>query len=255
MSVTERSTVWRASRKTGVARFVFPAGFGGCSDDRIRRYRRPRWHTSSARRDPRSRRNRRRTHTEHNSATTIPGGSGRVSLRRHTVHARRAPMIPRQRFAATLLDCAATSSAAWLSDGGVEPIANVADQVEPATSPDRPITMTAPAFVADCVTRTRSALTSASRLAGVGSPMTTVREEVKMFRTGRIARNGHVVSTWLRELRLPPPERRAARAERAAERQMRRERDSQRTAERRAAAAAAERGRQENKTGFGGYSG
>jgi len=76
-----------------------------------------------------------------------------------------------------------------------------------------------------------------------------------MFRTGRVARKGRVVTTWLRELRLPPPERRAARAERAAEHHMRRERDSQHTAERRAAAAAAERGRQENKTGFGGYSG
>ena len=74
-----------------MARFVFPAGFGGCSDDRIRRYRRPRWHTRGARRDPRSRRSRKRTHIEHNSATTIPGGRGRVSLRRLTVHSRRAP--------------------------------------------------------------------------------------------------------------------------------------------------------------------
>ena len=87
VSLTERSTVWRASRKTGVARFVFPAGFGGCSDDRIRRYRRPRWHTRRARRDRRSRRNRKRTHIERNSATTTRGGKGRVSLRRLTVRA------------------------------------------------------------------------------------------------------------------------------------------------------------------------
>jgi hypothetical protein len=44
----------------------------------------------------------------------------------------------------------------------------------------------------------------------------------------------------LRELRLPPPERRAARAERAVERQMRLERDNKWTAERRAAALEAE---------------
>lgn len=44
----------------------------------------------------------------------------------------------------------------------------------------------------------------------------------------------------LRELRLPAPERRAARAERAAEAQIRRERDNQETAERRAAALEAE---------------
>ena len=73
-----------------------------------------------------------------------------------------------------------------------------------------------------------------------------------MFRTGRIARRGRQAATWLGEWRLSPPERRAARAEREAERQMRRERDSQHSAEQRAAAAAAERGRQENKTGFPG---
>jgi hypothetical protein len=44
----------------------------------------------------------------------------------------------------------------------------------------------------------------------------------------------------LRELRLPAPERRAARAERAAEAQIRRERDNQETAERRAAALEAD---------------
>ena len=46
-----------------------------------------------------------------------------------------------------------------------------------------------------------------------------------MFRTGRIARRGRAMTTWVRERRLPAPERRAAQAERAAERQMRRERD------------------------------
>ena len=44
----------------------------------------------------------------------------------------------------------------------------------------------------------------------------------------------------LRELRLPRPERDAARAERLAERQIRLERDNQETAERRPAALAAE---------------
>jgi hypothetical protein len=45
----------------------------------------------------------------------------------------------------------------------------------------------------------------------------------------------------VRELRLPGPERRAARAERGAEEEMRRERESEWTAERRAAAVEAER--------------
>ena len=44
----------------------------------------------------------------------------------------------------------------------------------------------------------------------------------------------------IRELRLPPPERRAARAEREAEQRMRLERDNRWTAERRAAALDAE---------------
>jgi hypothetical protein len=46
--------------------------------------------------------------------------------------------------------------------------------------------------------------------------------------------------TRLRELRLPRPERQAARAERNAEREIRRERDSAETAARRAAALEAE---------------
>ena len=56
----------------------------------------------------------------------------------------------------------------------------------------------------------------------------------------------------LRELRLPAPERRAARAERAAEAQIRRERDNQYTAERRAAAiqAEADRYKGEYRGGF-----
>jgi hypothetical protein len=73
-----------------------------------------------------------------------------------------------------------------------------------------------------------------------------------MFRIGRIAKRGRVISTWVRERRLPRPERRAARAELAAERQMRAERDNRQTPERRAGARAAERARQENKTGFPG---
>jgi hypothetical protein len=48
----------------------------------------------------------------------------------------------------------------------------------------------------------------------------------------------------LREMRLPGPERNAARAERASEREMRRERDNQHSAARRAAAVDAESRRQ-----------
>jgi hypothetical protein len=51
---------------------------------------------------------------------------------------------------------------------------------------------------------------------------------------------GHEPLVRLRELRLPAPERQAARAERAAEAQIRRERDNQETVERRAAALQAE---------------
>jgi len=71
-----------------------------------------------------------------------------------------------------------------------------------------------------------------------------------MLRTGRIARRGRVVLTWVRERRLPPPERRAAQAERAAERQMRRERDNQHSLERRAAALKADQGRSGSGGGF-----
>jgi hypothetical protein len=67
-----------------------------------------------------------------------------------------------------------------------------------------------------------------------------------MLRTGRIARRGRTMLTWTRELRLPPPERRAAKAERASERQMRRERDNQESATIRAAAIEAERRRYPN---------
>lgn len=51
---------------------------------------------------------------------------------------------------------------------------------------------------------------------------------------------GHEPLVRLRELRLPAPDRSAARAEREAEAQMRRERDNQHTPERRAAATQAE---------------
>jgi hypothetical protein len=60
-----------------------------------------------------------------------------------------------------------------------------------------------------------------------------------MLRTGRSARRGRVVLTWVRERRLPAPERRAAQAER----QMRRERDNDQSAAIRAAAVEAERRR------------
>jgi hypothetical protein len=53
-------------------------------------------------------------------------------------------------------------------------------------------------------------------------------------------RSEHSARIWLREMRLPRPERNAARAERASEREMRRERDNQHTAARRAAAVEAE---------------
>jgi hypothetical protein len=49
----------------------------------------------------------------------------------------------------------------------------------------------------------------------------------------------------IRELRLPKPERQAAKAERAVEAQFRRERDNPYSAERRAAALEAERRRSE----------
>jgi len=55
-----------------------------------------------------------------------------------------------------------------------------------------------------------------------------------------MSRLQHHPVTWLKELRLPAPERRAARSEREAERQMRRERDNEHSAARRAAAVEAE---------------
>jgi hypothetical protein len=64
-----------------------------------------------------------------------------------------------------------------------------------------------------------------------------------MFRTSRTARRGRAALTRLGEWRLPPAERRAARAERDAESQMRRERDNMESATARAAALEAERQR------------
>lgn len=55
----------------------------------------------------------------------------------------------------------------------------------------------------------------------------------------------------LSELRLPAPERNAARAERRAEREIRRERENQHSAERRAARLEAEARRQKNQWGDG----
>jgi hypothetical protein len=57
-------------------------------------------------------------------------------------------------------------------------------------------------------------------------------------------RPAYTARSWLREMRLPRPERQAARAERAAERQIRRERDNEDSAARRAAATEAESRRQ-----------
>ena len=47
-----------------------------------------------------------------------------------------------------------------------------------------------------------------------------------MFRTTRTARRGRATLTWLGEWRLPAPERRAARAERATLAALRLERDN-----------------------------
>ncbi len=69
-----------------------------------------------------------------------------------------------------------------------------------------------------------------------------------MLRTTRTARRGRAALTWLGECRLPGPERRAARAERATLRALRRERDNtEHTPWARAAAIEAERRR------WGGY--
>ena len=69
-----------------------------------------------------------------------------------------------------------------------------------------------------------------------------------MFRTSRTARRGRAALTWLEEWRLPAPERRAARAERAVLAALRLERDNTLyTPWARAAALEAERRR------WGGY--
>jgi hypothetical protein len=62
-------------------------------------------------------------------------------------------------------------------------------------------------------------------------------------------RDRRSVAVVLRELRLPRPERHAARAERAAEAQIRRERDNEHSAARRAAALEAEARRYRNVFG------
>ena len=65
-----------------------------------------------------------------------------------------------------------------------------------------------------------------------------------MFRTTRTARRGRAALTWLGEWRLPGPERRAARAERATLHALRLERDNTlHTPWARAAALEAERRR------------
>ena len=62
-------------------------------------------------------------------------------------------------------------------------------------------------------------------------------------------RDRRSIAVVLSELRLPGPERRAARSERAAEAQIRRERDNPHSATRRAAAAEAEARRYRNVFG------
>jgi hypothetical protein len=62
-------------------------------------------------------------------------------------------------------------------------------------------------------------------------------------------RRRHELLARLRELRLPGPERAAARAERRVERQFRLERDNTETPERRAGAVEAER-RRHQRTGY-----
>ena len=65
-----------------------------------------------------------------------------------------------------------------------------------------------------------------------------------MLRTTRAARRTQAALTWLGEMRLPAPERRAARAERAALKRLRLERDNTKhTPWARAAALEAERRR------------
>jgi hypothetical protein len=64
-----------------------------------------------------------------------------------------------------------------------------------------------------------------------------------MFRTSRTARRGRAALTWVRELGLPGPERRAARSARAFERQLRLERENEYSDAARAAALEAERRR------------
>jgi hypothetical protein len=54
---------------------------------------------------------------------------------------------------------------------------------------------------------------------------------------------------WLKEMRLPHPERQAARVERRAEHEIRRERDNQDSAARRAGATEAENRRHRNYVG------
>jgi hypothetical protein len=76
---------------------------------------------------------------------------------------------------------------------------------------------------------------------------------MRQRRHAPLRRNLHAPLTWWQEMRLPRPERQAARAERAAENQMRRERDNEHSAERRADAAKAERsGRMDDFPGYGG---
>ena len=72
---------------------------------------------------------------------------------------------------------------------------------------------------------------------------------MRRHRHAPLRRNLHSPLTWWQEMRLPRPERRAARAERETEYLLRRERDNEQSAARRAAALEAE----SRQFGGGGY--
>lgn len=78
---------------------------------------------------------------------------------------------------------------------------------------------------------------------------------MRRHRHAPLRRNLHSPLTWWQEMRLPRPERRAARAEREAEFRLRRERDNEHSAARRAAALEAESRRDSSGYGSGGIGG
>jgi hypothetical protein len=78
---------------------------------------------------------------------------------------------------------------------------------------------------------------------------------MRQTRHAPFRRNLHSPLTWWQEMRLPRPERQAARAEREAEYLMRRERDNEQSAAARAAALEAESRRDSMGYGSGGIGG